>query len=207
VFLQYPAQGIEINLRGRQPEGIVELGAEYEALRSEILDALRGLTDPDDGRPLVHEAYRREEVYTGPLLEEMPDIVLLTDPAYQSGDDVDRLITEVPHSFLARFSGDHLMEGVLIMRGEGLIRRGERVEGAEITDLAPTILYALGCPVPQDMDGRVLEEALEPGVLAHRPVVHGEPLGDVQEGAATGEVYSDEDEEGIRKALEGLGYI
>jgi len=207
VDLQYPAQGIEINLRGRQPEGIVELGAEYEALRSEILDALRGLTDPDDGRPLVREAYRREEVYAGPFLEEMPDIVLLTDPAYQGGDETDLLITEVPHSFLSRFSGDHLMEGVLMMRGEGLIRRGERVEGAEITDLAPTILYALGCPVPQDMDGRVLEEALEPGVLAHHPVVHGKPLGDVREGAATGEVYSDEDEEGIRKALEGLGYI
>ncbi|MDH7485903.1 MAG: alkaline phosphatase family protein [Anaerolineae bacterium] len=207
VPLQYPAEGIEINLRGRQPQGIVEPGAEYEAVRSAILEALQGLTDPEDGRPLVREAYRREEVYTGPFLEEMPDIVLLTDPAYDGGAGVDRLITEVPLSFLARRSGDHLMEGVLILRGEGLVRRGQRIEGATITDLAPTILYALGCPIPRDMDGRVLTEALEPDLLARQPVVYGEPLGTGSGEGTAGQAYSDEDEAGIRKALEGLGYI
>lgn len=207
VPLQYPAEGIEINLRGRQPQGIVERGAEYEAVRSAILEALRELADPEDGRPLVREAYRREEAYSGPFLEEMPDIVLLTDPAYDGGAGVDRLITEVPLSFLARRSGDHLMEGVLILRGEGLVRRGQRVEGATITDLAPTILYALGCPIPRDMDGRVLTEALEPDLLARRPVVYGEPLGAGSGEATAGHAYSDEDEAGIRKALEGLGYI
>lgn len=207
VPLQYPAEGIEINLRGRQPQGIVERGAEYEAVRSAILEALRELADPEDGRPLVREAYRREEVYSGPFLEEMPDIVLLTDPAYDGGAGVDRLITEVPPSFLARRSGDHLMEGVLILRGEGLVRRGQRVEGATITDLAPTILYALGCPIPRDMDGRVLTEALEPDLLARRPVVYGEPLGAGSGETTAGHAYSDEDEAGIRKALEGLGYI
>ena len=207
VPLQYPAEGIEINLRGRQPEGIVEPGEEYEALRSEILEALQELTNPRDGQPLVREAYRREEIYHGPFLEEMPDIVLLTDPAYDGGGDVEQLFTEVPLSFLVRRSGDHLMEGVLIMRGEGLVRRGQRIEGAEITDLAPTILYAMDCPIPRDMDGRVLEEALEPDYLAQHPVAYGEPLGDVQGSRPAGEVYSAEDEEGIRKALEGLGYI
>ena len=207
VPLQYPAEGIEINLRGRQPEGVVEPGAAYEALRSAILEALHSLTDPQDGRPLVQEAYRREEIYAGPFLEEMPDIVLLTDPAYDGEAGVDQLITDVPHSFLVRRSGDHLMEGALIMRGEGLVRRGERIEGATITDLAPTILYALGCPIPRDMDGRVLAEALEPDLLARQPVVYGEPLGDGPGEAAVGQAYSGEDEEGIRKALEGLGYI
>jgi predicted AlkP superfamily phosphohydrolase/phosphomutase len=207
IDLQYPAQGIEVNQRGRQPEGIVAPGEEYESLRSEILGALPSLVDPRDGRPIVKEAYRREEIYSGAFLEQMPDIVLLLDPDYSGGDDVERLITPVPHSALARFSGDHLMDGVLILRGEGLIEAGRQVLGAEIRDLAPTILYALGCPVPRDMDGRVLEQALAPGLLERNPIVFGDPLGGAQGAAAAGDAYADGDEEGIRKALEGLGYL
>jgi len=207
VPLQYPAEGIEINLTGRQPEGVVEPGEEYEALRTRILAALQEIRDPEDGRPLVLEAYRREDIYSGPYLEEMPDIVLLTDPAFDGGADVDEVISVIPPSFLTRISGDHLMEGILIVRGEGLIRSGERIEGAQITDLAPTILYAMGCPVPSDMDGRLLEEALEPAHLLHHPLVYGEPLADGRESQPGSDVYSDEDEDGIRKALEGLGYL
>lgn len=62
------------------------------------------------------------------------------------------------------------------MRGEDHIAPGQQVHGADIRDLAPTILYAPGCPVPCDMDGRVLEQALEPGVLQRNPVVFGDPL-------------------------------
>ena len=207
VPLQYPAEGIEINLVGRQPEGIVESGEQYETLRTRILSALREMRSPDDDRPLVLEAYRREEIYCGPYLEEMPDIVLLTDPAFDGGAGVDEVITAIPPSFLSRISGDHLMEGILIMRGEGLVRSGVRIEGAQITDLAPTILYAMGCPVPSDMDGRLLQEALEPAHLLHHPMIYGEPLSDGGEARPGADAYSDEDEDGIRKALEGLGYL
>lgn len=207
IDLQFPAQAIEVNLRGRQTEGIVAPGEAYETLRSQILDALRRLVDPVDGRPIVSEAYRREEIYSGAFLEQLPDIVLLLDPAYSGGDDVHSLITPVPHSALARFSGDHLMEGVLILRGEGLVAAGRRVDGAEICDLAPTILYALGCPVPRDMDGHVLEQILEPSLLARNPVIYGEPPSGAPPSSSPGEAYSDGDEEGIRKALQGLGYL
>jgi predicted AlkP superfamily phosphohydrolase/phosphomutase len=207
VELQFPAAGIEINLRGRQPQGIVEAGAEYEALRSGILRSLGALADPEDGRPLVREAYRREDVYSGAFLEEMPDIVMLVDPAYSAGAGLDDLINEVPHSLISRISGDHLMDGVLIMRGDGVVRCGQRLDRPEIVDLAPTILYSMGCPIPEDMDGRVLEEALEPDLLAQQPPVTGDPLGQPASAAEALDVYSEDDEEGVRKALEGLGYL
>jgi predicted AlkP superfamily phosphohydrolase/phosphomutase len=207
VELQFPAEGIEINLRGRQSLGIIEPGAEYEAVRTEVIESLTGLTDPQDGRPLVREVHRREEVYRGPFLEEMPDILLVIDPAYAAGAGTDHVFSEVPLSSIARISGDHLMDGIVVMRGEGLVREGERLEGAEIVDLAPTILHAIGCPVPSDMDGRVLEEALEPSFLAQWPVVYGGPLGERAARDESGSDYSGEDEEGIRKALEGLGYL
>jgi len=43
--------------------------------------------------------------------------------------------------------------------------RGE-ISGARIIDLAPTILHLMNVPVPDDMDGRVLTEAL----VTQRPV-------------------------------------
>lgn len=56
-------------------------------------------------------------------------------------------------------SGNHSVEGILILRGPG-VRRGATVEGARLEDFAPTILHLLGLPVGADMDGGVLEEAL-----------------------------------------------
>ena len=59
--------------------------------------------------------------------------------------------------------------GLLIVVGEG-IRPGATLAGASVTDLAPTLLYLLGLPVPRDMDGRVLTEMLEPGFARDHPV-------------------------------------
>jgi len=204
--LQHPAQAIEVNLRGRQPEGIVEPGEEYEALRSMILARITGLRDPETDRPLVLEAHRREDVYSGKYLEDMPDIVVLYDATYYGGDGVDLILERTPRSLLSRLSGDHVMDGVFFMRSEGVVRRGQHLEGSEIVDVAPTVLHLMGLPVPSDMDGHVLMDALETEAGSIPEVRIGEALG--QSIAASAEAdYSDDDEAGIRKALEGLGYL
>lgn len=64
------------------------------------------------------------------------------------------------HSGVVRHSGNHRMNGILLMKGPAL-RRGVKIEGAEIIDLAPTILHLLGLPIPSYMDGKVLKEALD----------------------------------------------
>jgi hypothetical protein len=48
------------------------------------------------------------------------------------------------------------MEGVVIAHAPGIFKEGEWLEGAQIEDLAPTILYLLGQPIPNEMDGKVL---------------------------------------------------
>lgn len=72
--------------------------------------------------------------------------------------------------------GYHDKPGVLIMAGPG-VKAGAVVGECSTLDLAPTMLALLGLPVPEYMTGRVLTEALEPGV---RPVAAGrvaEPVG------------------------------
>jgi type I phosphodiesterase/nucleotide pyrophosphatase len=62
----------------------------------------------------------------------------------------------------------HGPPGVLLMRG-GPVKRGLALRGADIYDLYPTILYLLGLPVPQDVSGKVLLEALDEGFVRLHP--------------------------------------
>ncbi len=202
VPLQFPAEGIEVNLRGRQPKGIVT-PEEYESLRTSIIAALREARDPATGLPVVRGIWRREEVYRGPYLDHMPDIVFLTADHLACGTDLEDVFTELPLSFLERLSGDHTMTGIALFWGEG-VQAGSRFD-LNIVDLPPTLVWTMGLEVPEDMDGRVLTEAFTADYVRAHPVSFGPPYW--QQGLGDEEVLTEEEEAEIRKALAGLGYV
>ncbi len=68
-----------------------------------------------------------------------------------------------------RLTGMHRVEGVFLARGPG-VRRGVRLADAGVMDIAPTVLYLLDLPIGRDIEGRVLREAVDPRLLARRPV-------------------------------------
>jgi predicted AlkP superfamily phosphohydrolase/phosphomutase len=195
---------IYVNVKGREPQGIVEPGAEYEAVRDEIERLAYDFCDPRTGRKLIGQVLRREEIYSGPYLEQAPDLILR--PSEPS--DIFFGLADFGHretvSTVYRYSGMHRDYGMLIMDGPG-IRQGSSVEGAVIQDIAPTVLHTMGLPVPADMDGRVLENAFAEEYMASFPVEIGDPgtLDDGQEWTG----YSEEGEKEIMDRLEGLGYL
>jgi arylsulfatase A-like enzyme len=95
------------------------------------------------------------------------------------------------------------MEGIFIAYGENIGRR-MKVEGAQLVDLAPTILYALGMAIPEDMDGRILLEIFEPSFLASQKPRSSEALSRERR-AAQG--LTAEEEKEIKDKLRGLGYL
>jgi hypothetical protein len=100
-------------------------------------------------------------------------------------------------------TGVHAMDGIFLAAGPG-IRRGARIEGAEIPDLTPTVLYALDKAIPSDMDGKVLLEAFAEEIRSSRPVRRV----DVAGGPAREEYrYSEEEQKVIEERLEALGYF
>lgn len=143
---------IWVNLRGRDPRGCVAPGAEYDRVCERIIAALRGWRDAE-GRPYVHAAYRREQVYHGKYLDRAPDITLewnqnaAPDAASIAGNT-------------SQFDADHQPEGILIAAGPG-IRVGHTIQGATLADIAPTVLHLLGVPLPAGLDGAPLAEMLE----------------------------------------------
>jgi predicted AlkP superfamily phosphohydrolase/phosphomutase len=193
-----------VNLRGREPLGCVEPGAEYERVRDEIARSMLEYVDPRLGRPLVGQVLRREEVYSGDRFEEAPDLVLLpadpTDIFYGLSDFGSNRVWDRTY----RYSGMHRDHGLLIAGGPG-VREAERFDAGRIIDLAPTILHWLDVPVPADMDGRALTELLEAEEVADRPVRVADAGAD--QGARGDRAYTEGEEDEILDRLRDLGYL
>jgi predicted AlkP superfamily phosphohydrolase/phosphomutase len=161
--------GININLKGREPQGIVEPGQQYEELRDEVIRELRSLKNPQTGERVMAEVYRNNEIYWGPKLNKVPDIIGIPNPRYHA---VSSLYTKNVFGDWSKTRGAHFTQpnGILIAYGPD-IKSGEKTEGAQLIDITPTVLHMMGLPVPQDMDGRVLNELFrEDSEIARRTV-------------------------------------
>jgi predicted AlkP superfamily phosphohydrolase/phosphomutase len=187
--------GIFLNVRGREPAGSVE-PAGYEALRTDIIAALRDWRDPRTGRPVMAAVYRREELYRGPFVTNAPDIVFELLPGYKVSHMPYR--GELLDDVSGQPDGFHEREGIFAMSGPG-IQAGAQVARARIEDVLPTLLYALDLPVPDDLDGRVLLD------IFGRPV-RFQPVAQA-EGQAETRAYSEEEEALLVERLKGLGYL
>lgn len=195
---------ILVNVKGREPQGCVNPGAEYEEVLDDLTEKLYGLVDPESGERIIEKVFRREEVYCGKYVERAPDLMFLTkDMEYKALGLSDFNSPRVVEPVFG-CTGNHRMNGIVALRGKGIIREEAELEGAAIQDLAPTILYILGVPIPREMDGVVLKEALMPDFWREHRVEFADPV----EGTARpeGGGYSAEEEEELARMLRGLGY-
>ena len=197
--------GVYINLKGREAEGTVDPGEDYQHTRDDVLEHLRQIKDPDTGRALVTAAGRREEILEGPHIESAPDVLLTLDDLAATVD------VRLGGPLLENASwdsgtGTHRFNGVLIGYGPR-VRRGQRLGEASITDIAPTVLQLFGLAAPEHMDGRPLYEMLVQEAASVTPTaLPGEPLR--KDDAAGPETpYSEEEARRVAERLRDLGYL
>jgi predicted AlkP superfamily phosphohydrolase/phosphomutase len=197
---------IYVNVKGREPQGIVEPGAEYEAVRDEIEQMALDFHDLRTGQPLIGKVLRREEIYSGPYLDKAPDLTLLP----KEPSDIFFGLADFGHRYTVdtvyRYSGMHRDHGMLIVNGPN-VQPGSILQDASIYDIAPTVLHAMGLPVPSDMDGHVLEGAFVDGYLAAFPVEIADRGSGSPAGGSPAVDYSAEGEKEIVERLKGLGYL
>jgi predicted AlkP superfamily phosphohydrolase/phosphomutase len=212
---------VYLNVKGREPLGCVEPGEEYERLRQELIAELGEIRDPATGERVVEHVYAREQVYTGPHAGRGADILFIpTRMEYFGFGEYEFGANTVIEPVMRGISGTHRMNGVVIVHGRPILpgitlgrsqvepidpgTRGGQPPQPWLADLAPTILYLMGVPVPDDMDGRVLSEAFKPeyadlpGLLHERgSYVDTDPES----------VLSDADKAAITERLRSLGYV
>jgi predicted AlkP superfamily phosphohydrolase/phosphomutase len=157
-------RGIFLNLKGRDPEGVVPFkdfqtqGNIYIRQLSELQNEngvkLFKVIQPNPGK--------KQPVVSGPI--DPPDILVEFNPAAMTGQwvlrnkDDKRPIFE--SSVLWSYqdvSGDHTPEGVVIISGPGC-SAGAKIS-IQVNDVAPTLLWRFDAPVGLDMPGRILYQA------------------------------------------------
>jgi len=153
--------GININLKRREPEGSVD-NEEYENLIFEIIEKIKTLEDPETGRPVVKNIWRKHELYAGNFIENLPDIIIeyAGESEYESvlGFNEQYLVNK-PLFYTTEVSSAHKRNGIFLVYGPR-IKKGQRVD-VKIYDITPTILHIFDLPIPNDIDGRVLIEIFE----------------------------------------------
>jgi predicted AlkP superfamily phosphohydrolase/phosphomutase len=152
--------GIYLNLKNREAHGIVEPGAEADALRKELADALTGFKDPANDAVAINHAYIAPLTYRGPYKDEAPDLIIGWTEGYRVSWEaaVGEVTGDVFHDNTKAWSGDHCIDPPLV---PGVLFCNRKIEedAPRLMDLGPTTLDLFGVDVPRHMDGRPLAVA------------------------------------------------
>jgi len=159
---------VYVNLKGRDPDGCVGPGEEYEAVRQQAIDALLDAKDPKTGRHVANFVCRIEDAsMVGIGGDRVGDVFVWAEevpvpPMSRAGfeaahPDIDLGSWEWPR----HNSGDHRPDPFMIMAGPGFKKGYRRDTPTWINYFAPTLAVAWGISVPKDADGGGIWDCLE----------------------------------------------
>ncbi len=147
--------GLYVNLRGREKNGIMNPGAEAEALQREIAERLLAVRDPNDQQQVVTRVDRAAEAYSGPDVSQAPDLIVGYNRGYRVGWDsvLGGVSANVMEDNTQPWSGDHCIDFTKV---PGVVLSNYKIhaEHPALTDIAPTILHEFGIATPDTMKGR-----------------------------------------------------
>ena len=197
---------IYINLRGKGPHGIVD-PADYHTLCAYIIHSLKNMKDPKTRCEIVDDVYKKEELFAGEYLENAPDLCVTFKEGYgvRIKKD-DRFLKKEIVTDTSEWTGEHDINGIFIAAGPHF-KKNSKIEEACVQDIAPTILYVMGVPIPKDMDGRILLESINTDFAMNNPPSHKEYDEVPVDGHENVNIYSEEEENKIAKRLKDLGYL
>jgi predicted AlkP superfamily phosphohydrolase/phosphomutase len=149
--------GLYINQRGREREGIVNAGADSANLVRELAQKLEQVVDPTTGEQAILHAFVAKDVYHGQQIENAPDIVLGFNRGYRIswGSPLGKFPKEVLEDNTDKWSGDH-MGAPEIIPGILVANRKIRAESPALYDLTATILAVFGLEKPKDIIGETI---------------------------------------------------
>jgi hypothetical protein len=149
--------GMFLNVKGREQHGIVAPGAEVAAVKREIIGKLNGLPDSETGGVGIREAFDTSALYSGPYLENAPDLLIGYNAGYRTSWDCATGVVTAPvfEDNVKAWSGDHCIDPRLVP-GVFFCNRSIESEDPALIDIAPTALKLFGIEPPAHMDGTAL---------------------------------------------------
>lgn len=194
-----------VNLKGREPLGIVSQGDEYEEVIEDLIHRLSAMVDPENGEPVIERIMRRDEIFKGYYVDRAPDLVFYTKNMQYKAMGLSDFSSNKVFEPVFGARGHHRMNGILICKKTGIVRENTQIENARIIDLAPTILYLLGQKIPLEMDGKILFDMFTDD-FREKYLVHyqeNKPSGGNREQNG----LSEQEEAILADVLRSLGYV
>jgi predicted AlkP superfamily phosphohydrolase/phosphomutase len=144
-----------INQKGREGEGIVNPGAEKEALVREIIQNLEDFRDPQTGEQPILQAYATKDVYKGSQMDKAPDIIIGYNQGYRVSwsAPLGRIPKNILEDNTEKWSGDHCMAPDVV---PGILVTNQKinVDSPALYDLTPTILQIFNIKKTEEMIGK-----------------------------------------------------
>jgi predicted AlkP superfamily phosphohydrolase/phosphomutase len=157
-MFNYVYGGIRLNLSGREPRGCIEPGAEADAFCTQLAADLQELVDVDEGRPVVRRVLRTADLYEGPYLDDLPDLLVEWNLTFYPRAVHSPKTGTILNELLGPRTGDHRMEGLICASGPQ-VRPGRIEAPVSAADIAPTLAAVAGVALP-NVDGRPIAAIL-----------------------------------------------
>ncbi|MCK4320913.1 alkaline phosphatase family protein [candidate division WOR-3 bacterium] len=165
----------------------------------ELKELLINAKDPENGNNIFLFVNTKWELFKGPYFNEMPEVIYTTTNDY-------RLNTNLPGKLIDEkfirpdLTGHHLgaLDGIIFLWGDN-IKKGVRVD-ASIMDVFPTACSLGELPIPEDVDGRILKEALIDGT-------YKEEFTNIPYTEKETQFLSEEEDKSVKEHLKDLGYL
>lgn len=142
---------IYVNLKGRDPEGIVE-PEDYEKVQREICDALLTYVDPQTGkRPVALALPKKDARILGLHGDRIGDVVYALYPEFGS---------QHGHMLPTAEAGPGKLGPLLLFSGPNIKKNNKMERTCWLWDLVPTICYLLCIPAPEQCEGAILYQAM-----------------------------------------------
>jgi predicted AlkP superfamily phosphohydrolase/phosphomutase len=198
-----------LNRVDRDKNGIIPT-QERKTLMEEISSKLMKIKDPLNGKSLFSNVYFAEDIYTGPEVNNAPDLIL---DAYAGGWNLrirkdyfpappksitdDYFVVDASQ----RDFGWHSRDGIFVFSGVDF-DKGQATFDAKLPDIPATLMHLYDVPLPDDYDGSVMTEAMH-STYRTRPIQY-QPSDKAEQEA---QHYSHDEAEALVKHLKALGYL
>ena len=208
IVLLRPIYGaLYLNVKGRQPDGYVEPGADYDDIIADLKARFARIENPINGEKVFERVVTPMDLWgvDGVANEIMGDLLLIQKQSYRMSKSLKRnqpgIVEYGLHSMKASW---HYTEGTHILVGKG-IKSGQHIQ-ANLIDIAPTLYAWLGLPIPAEVDGEPVLDAFVSPPDVRKETVERFPTTfsqrSIEETSATAE-----EEEALKEQLQNLGYL
>ena len=174
IIINDASGGIRLNVAGREPDGIVDAGAEYDQLCEMLKNELLQVVNPDTGKPLIKRVLKTRDLYPGEHVEHLPDLMVewsREGPIAKAESPTIGTVTQ-KFVFANHRTGDHTEDDGLFFVQKANVEPGY-VGSYSVADMAPTITAMFGYSF-SDTDGTAIDALLsrDRTVVIPRPDSH-----------------------------------